>query len=185
MIRDQWQWPQNGSQKGLFFFPGRKATCAVPFRFVIRRHALFFFFFYSIYIIITFFFSYFSIIFFSAYDYDSRVQAIPRFQWTISVSDDVSVFQSTRDVIPCRCVLFTARQSRVDSCGGIHVYINIMYIYIYKGVIFCLTGWCDEAKHLIIDLSVFSFNMHLIRDDSQNGTEPSAYIIRIFTNFSM
>ena len=39
-------------------------------------------------------------------------------------------------------------------------------------MIFCLTGWCDEAKHLIIDLSVYFHTCVIILVKR----EPSAYI---------
>lgn len=108
----------------------QKALCRigrqrVPYRF-------------SSFIVVLFYFVFFFLLFFFLAHYDSRVQAIPRFQWTI-VSDDVSVFRAP-EMYPCRCVLFTARQSRVDLVG-----IRV-WIYIYKSVIFGLTEWCDEAN---------------------------------------
>lgn len=140
------------SQKGLFFFPCRKAThCRTISIFVIRRHALFFFFLY--------FFSYFSITFLALTINDNGVQAIPRFQWTISVSDDVSVFSEHQrcNSMSMRIIYSKTEQSRF-LWWYTNVYINIMYIYIYKSSDILSNGmmrWSETLDYW--SLCVFSY----------------------------
>ena len=134
-----------------FFRVGRLRT-AVPFRYSWFVVMLFFFFF-------LYFFSYFSITFLALTINDSGVQAIPRFQWTISVSDDVSVFSEHQrcNSMSMRIIYSKTEQSRF-LWWYTNVYINIMYIYIYKSSDILSNGmmrWSETLDYW--SLCVFSY----------------------------
>lgn len=144
--------------EGSISFPGSEGdVCRTISWFVIRRHALFFFSY--------FFFYYFLALTITIVECKQFQDSSERFLWAMTLV----FFQSTRDVIPCRCVLFTARQSRVDSCGGnTCVYKYYVYIYIQECDILSngMMRWSETLDYW--SLCVFSYVRNTY--DSQTRT---------------